>query len=280
MIYLDIPEGIQEIVLGYEYIPDDFGRTHALDVAFLDVGQGDCSLIGSRGQYVLIDSGENEMGNKVLRYLDQLEVDTIDVMILTHPHSDHIGGADIVIKDKEVKSVYMPDAASNTKTFEDVLDAVDESGLEIDIPDVGDVLKLDGMTIEFVHPKEGEEYDNANNVSITVRILNEYGSALFTGDIEASAEREILSTGLDIKSDVLKVSHHGSSTSTTEEFFLAADPKFAVISCGKNNEFGHPHDETMELLGEYGTDVYLTNEGGNIYFSFSSEGVSVASQNG
>ena len=280
MIYLDIPAGIQEIVLGYEYIPEDFGQTQALDVAFLDVGQGDCSLVGSNGQYVLIDSGENEMGNTVLRYLDQLKIDTIDVMILTHPHSDHIGGADVVIKGKDVKSVYMPEATSNTKTFEDVLDAVDENGLEIDIPDVGDVLELDGMTIEFVHPSEGEKYDNKNNVSITVRILNGYGSALFTGDIEASAEREILATGLDIKSDVLKVSHHGSSTSTTEEFFLAADPKFAAISCGKNNEFGHPHDETIELLNKYGTDIYSTYEEGNIYFSFNGEGVTVATQKG
>ncbi len=196
MIYLDIPAGIQEIVLGYEYIPEDFGQTQALDVAFLDVGQGDCSLVGSNGQYVLIDSGENEMGNTVLRYLDQLKIDTIDVMILTHPHSDHIGGADVVIKGKDVKSVYMPEATSNTKTFEDVLDAIDENGLEIDIPDVGDVLELDGMTIEFVHPSEGEKYDNTNNVSITVRILNGYGSALFTGDIEASAEGKYLLPGL------------------------------------------------------------------------------------
>ena len=134
--------------------------------------------------------------------------------------------------------------------------------------------------MRFLHPPKGKEYDNANNVSITVRILNEYGSALFTGDIEASSEREILDAGLDVKSDVLKVSHHGSSTSTTEEFFLAADPKFAVISCGKNNEFGHPHDETMELLRRYGTDIYITYEEGNIYFSFSPEGVSVESQKG
>ena len=268
LVIFDVPEGIKEIVFGDPSIPKDFGRTESLDIAFFDVGQGDCSLIGCEGKYVLIDAGENDKGYLVLRYLDKLKVRKVDVMILTHPHSDHIGGADVIIENIDVDKLYMPDTVTATAAFESVLDAAGDKGVAIDIPDVGDTLDLAGMTVTFLHPPKGKEFSNMNDVSVAAKIENIYGSALFSGDIESEAENDILSVGIDLKADVLKAAHHGSNTSSSEAFLCAVYPQYAVISCGENNDFGHPHKEALERLQNIGAEVYITYEKGNIYIRF------------
>ncbi len=275
MVLLDIPSGLRNIVLGNPNIPKDFGKTQALDIAFFDVGQGDSSIIGCNGKYVLIDAGENDKGYQILRYLDKLKVKKIDIMILTHPHSDHIGGADVIVERMKIGSIYMPDAAIATLSFESVLDAIKENDIEVYVPEVGDKLDLNGMLITFLHPAAEKEFENMNDVSIMIKAENSYGSALFTGDGEAEAERNVMETGLDIAANVLKVGHHGSSTSTSEEFLRAIDPDYAVISCGEYNEFGHPHDEVTDMLESFGINIYITYEEGNVYFSFSQEGVRI-----
>jgi beta-lactamase superfamily II metal-dependent hydrolase len=279
LVLLDVPGGIKKIVFGAPSIPKDFGQAEALDIAFFDVGQGDSSLIGCDGKYILIDTGENDRGYLILRYLDKLKVRKIDIMILTHPHSDHIGGADVIIENMKVGKLYMPDTVAATSSFESVIDAAADKDIGVTIPGVGDVLDLGGMTVTFLHPPQGKEFENMNDVSAVVKIENVYGSALFTGDIESEAENDILSAGFDLGADLLKAAHHGSSTSSSEEFLGAVSPQYAVISCGESNDFGHPHEETLERLQNAGAHSYITYETGNIYFSFRQDGIQIKSEN-
>lgn len=278
LVFFDIPKGLKAIVFGNPNIPKAFGRSESLDIAFFDVGQGDSALIGCNGKYVLIDAGENDQGNILLRYIDKLKVKKIDVMILTHPHSDHIGGADVIIENIDVGKVYMPDVVSPTLSFESVIDAMGEKDIAIKIPNVSDVLDMQGMIITFLHPPHSKEFENMNDVSIVVKVQNSFGSALFTGDAESAAENDILASGADITADVLKAGHHGSSTSTSFEFLNAVSPSYAIISCGEYNDFGHPHEEVMDLLGDANVRSFITHEKGNIYISFSEEGTHITTE--
>lgn len=275
MVFLDFPSGLKAIIFGNPNIPKDFGKTSALDIAFLDVDQGDCALIGANNTYIMIDAGENDKGYEILRYLDMLKVKKIDIMILTHPHSDHIGGADVIIESINVGKVYMPDEVLATSSFESVIDAIEENDIEILIPNVGDKLSLDGFELTFLHPECGKVYENINDVSIVAKVENIYGSALFAGDVEKIAESDMLLSGANLKADVLKVGHHGSSTSTTEEFLVAICPKNAVISCGEHNDFGHPHDEVIDMLESQDINYYITHEKGSVFFSFTESGLEI-----
>ena len=240
----------------------DDNAESSLRVSFIDVGQGDSEFIElPNGETFLIDAGTNETGADVVSYISSLGYTSIDYVVGTHPHEDHIGGLDDVIRTFDIGSVYMPKVTADTKTFEDVLDAVDEKGLTINTAKAG-VTLVDGdrLSVKMLAPVL-DEYDNTNDYSAVIRIVYDDTSFIFMGDAEQYAEDLI--TG-DVDSDVLKVGHHGSSTSTGEAFLERVSPSYAVISCGLGNSYGHPHIETMEKLGSLGIPVLRTDEMGTV----------------
>lgn len=230
-----------------------------LAVHFLDVGQADCILIQQGDHAMLIDAGNNGDGELIANYLQSAGVSRLDYAVGTHPHEDHIGALDTVLKNFPVQNLLMPRVQTNTKTFEDVLDAAIEKGLSITAPKAGDTFPLGSAVLTAVNNYTG---DDLNDHSIMLRLTYGSVSFLFTGDAEVPAEQAALATGLPLRSDVLKVGHHGSSTSTSETFLAAVSPTYAVITCGVDNDYGHPHEETLAALA--GCEIFRTDRQGTI----------------
>ena len=235
-------------------------------VHFIDVGQGDCELVElPEGEIMLIDAGDNGYEDIVTGYLDDLGIERIDYLIATHPHADHIGGMEEVIKRYDIGEIYMPKAASESRTFEKMLDAIEEKGLLVHTAEAGKaIFSGKDLKADILSPKKGELYEDTNNNSVVLRLVYGKKSFLFTGDIESEAERDIIFSGIDISSEVLKVAHHGSSTSSIYEFIEAVNPSYAVISCGEDNEYGHPHRETLYTFQNIGSKILRTDELGTV----------------
>jgi len=244
-------------------LPEDAGSR--LVVHFIDVGQGDSQFLQlPNGQTMLIDAGTNEKASEVVSYLNRLGVKTIDYLIATHPHEDHIGGMDEVINHFEIGNIYMPQVTHNTKSFESVLKAIKAKGKKITAGKAGlTILDQEGLKISFLAPC-GQKYEDLNNWSIVTRVEFGNTSFLFTGDAEELSESEILESGQAVSADVLKVGHHGSRSSTSTSFLKAVAPKYAVISAGKDNSYGHPHEETLKKLKQKNITVYRTDINGTI----------------
>lgn len=236
-----------------------------LAVHFIDVGQGDAALLVTSQGTVMIDAGPRSAKDATLRYVRE-HTERIDLMILTHPHEDHIGGAADILRDIPTEKVLMPDITSDSETFEGLLDAIEDSGAQTALAAAGDVYELGGMRVTVLAPL-GTDYESMNDYSIVCRV--DYGerSFMFTGDAEKCSEEEILDAydASALRCDVLKAGHHGSSTSSSEEFLEALEPRIAVISAGRDNSYGHPHAETLRALGRAGTKkIYRTDTMGTI----------------
>lgn len=234
-----------------------------LTVHFIDVGQADSILVQSGEHAMLIDAGNNADGDLVVEYLQSQGVKQLDYLIGTHPHEDHIGGLDNVILSFPIETVILPQAETNTRTFEDVLDALLEQDLSITLPQVGDQYTLGDASFTILAPN-GEEYSSLNNWSVVVRLENGENSFLFTGDAEQLSEEEMLATGLPLRSDVLKMGHHGSSTSSSRAFLEEVQPTYGVISCETGNDYGHPHRETLAIAAEMDIQLFRTDTQGTI----------------
>ncbi len=233
-----------------------------LKAHFIDVGQGDAILIQTPSQNILIDAGER--GNTVVNYLKSQGVHSLDLVIGTHPHADHIGGLINVMEALPVKEVIDPGVAHTTKTFEDYLTLIDRKDIPFTEGRAGMSRDLGGgAKMQILHPSSPSS-SHLNNASIVVRITFDQVSFMLTGDVEATAESRILGRGYTLTSTVLKVGHHGSSTSTTSSFLRAVNPGVAVIMCGSNNRYGHPHEETLANLSAAGVDIYRTDKQGTI----------------
>lgn len=232
----------------------DFG---SVEVHYIDVGQGDCIYIESDGQNMLIDCGESSKADDVTKYLQDHSVTRIDYLVGTHPHSDHMGGMSTIIDNFEIGSFYMPylpdDDIPTTKYFEKLLVSLDNKGLEINNPNVGDEITIGDAKALVIAPNQ-QEYGNANNYSVGFILTHGDNSFIFTGDAETSAEQEMIGNNLLRDIDVYKASHHGSSTSSSEEFLDVIKPEYAVIMCGEGNSYGHPNDDAMERIKKYVSD--------------------------
>ena len=229
-----------------------------LTVHFVDVGQGDCILLVSDNQTMLIDAGNNKDGSEVVKYIKSQGIEKLDYVIGTHPDADHIGGLDNVINAFDIGKVYMPKKQHNTKTFEDVLVAIKNKGLKVTSPKVGDTLTLGNAVVTFLGPVSS--YEDNNNNSIVVKVEHGENSFLMTGDASLDAEVDLLKNKEALQADVLKVGHHGSHSSTSKKFLEAVKPTYAVISCGVDNSYGHPHKETMNYLNDAGIIIYRTDQ--------------------
>lgn len=238
------------------------GDYDTLEVHFIDIGQGDCTLLKCGGQTMVIDCGDTDKGTAVQNYLTKQGVDTIDYLVLTHPDADHIGGAPVVITKFDIGSIYMSNYTKDTKTYTNVTDAISYRSYSWSTPAVGDTVTLGTAVITFLAPSK--EYDDPNDASIALTVRNGNTSFMFSGDAEETAEKNIIGTGLDLDVDVYQVGHHGSSTSSSVDFLNAMTPTYAVISCEEGNSYGHPHAETLNNLRSMGVQVFRTDEQGSI----------------
>ena len=250
----------------------------SVTVRFLDVGQGDCILITSNnGKYVVIDAGTYERPGQVMKYLDSYGVDEIEYLILTHPDADHIGDADEIVTNKKVKNVIMTNEAATSATFASLVTALETSeGTRIIEGTFGNTYRVGDMELSVISPTEG--YSGSSNDSSIV-IMAEYGKTrfLFTGDAETSAEADMIHImGEKLDCDVLKIAHHGSSSSSSEEFLKYTSPLYAVISCGENNDYGHPHGIIIERLKKLGLSYFRTDENGTV--TFTSDGAVIGTE--
>lgn len=239
-----------------------FTGEELLTVHFIDVGQADCALLASDGHFMVIDGGNNDDAEIIVDYLQEQGVQTLDAVVGTHPHEDHIGSLDAIINSFDVEKVYMPKIMHTSQTFEDVLDAIANQGLKITAPKPGDTFSFGACQVEVLGP--WQKYSDFNNNSIVLRVTAGETSVLFTGDAEKTAEEDMLDAGCDLQADVLKVGHHGSSTSTSDGFLQAVSPRSAVISVGEGNSYGHPEQVTLEKLEDNGVEIYRTDQLGTI----------------
>ena len=232
----------------------------SLNVYYLDVGQADSILLENNGSYMLIDAGNNNDGVKLVKYFKDMGISEFEYVIATHAHEDHIGGMDDILNSFLVKNFYMPDVVSTSKTFEDVIIALEDKNMVFDTPEIGYKFTFGGSDFEVLHV--GVEGEDLNDTSIVVRGVYGDNSFLFMGDATSNVEKKILNKNID--SDVLKVGHHGSKYSTSISFLKKVTPDVAVISVGEGNSYEHPHDVTMNNLNKNDVDVYRTDVDGTI----------------
>ena len=245
-------------------------------VYYLDVGQGNCIVIKSGNDVVMYDTGDNNSGETIVDWLNANGIESIDYLVGSHPDADHIGGMDTVILNTDVKNIYLTDHISTTKTYNDVLDAIDEKNLEITLVEPNKTIDLDNGTITFLAPLH--EYDESNDSSVVMLYEDGYHHKfIFTGDISSSVENELLDNNINVQADVYLVAHHGSKSSNSTNFLKAVNPSIAIISVGENS-YGHPTTEVINRLNELNIETYRTDEKGTIKVISDENGLTVETE--
>ena len=263
------------VTLGVDADTDGFA------VHYIDVGQGDCSLVVCNGKTLLIDGGENEHETKVINYLHSLKIEKLDYIIATHPHTDHIGGLPEVLSEFGADKIIMPriskELTPTNSTYTALLKAIKASGTQAIPACVGQTYELGGAVFEILAPISYDA-DNLNNFSVVTRLTYGGKSFLFTGDAETKEEAEIISGGAQLKSDVIKVGHHGSKTSSSKKFLEAVMPEICIIMCGEDNDYGHPHNAVLRRYEEFGCKIYRTDRYGSVVFISNGKDIDVVTE--
>ena len=235
-----------------------FEISDTLTVYFIDVGQADSILITNQQEAMLIDAGNNADGRQVVEFIKNKGINKLDYVVGTHPHEDHIGGLDDVINEFEIENILLPDITTNTKTFEDVIDAIENKDLQITVPNIGDKFQLGESDFEI--KSTIIDKDNLNLASLVIRMEFGNTSFLFMGDAEIENEKSCKWE----QATVLKVGHHGSNTSSSTSFLKQVNPQISVIMVGVGNDYGHPKKEIINRLEKINTQIYRTDEDGTI----------------
>ncbi len=248
------------IIKGIEKQNSDFS------VYYLDVGQSDCSIVICDDKVMMIDTGTKSQNIKIRGALFILNIDKIDYLIVTHPHDDHMGNAAEIIKRYNVDNIIMPKIASENQvdslTFNNLINSIAKNKVNPMTVVSGDSISLGRAKVDFFAPYE--QSDDLNNMSIILKIAFGATSFLFQGDAEETVENKIMRSNFDISADVIKVGHHGSNTSTNENYLSKVNPSYAIISCGADNNFKHPNKQTIDTLEEQNVKTYITAYNGNI----------------
>jgi competence protein ComEC len=270
------------------FIIPDFGynrSTHLADnegklsVYFLDVGQGDSTLVLFNGRTILIDAGESDMGDRVVSDLTSLNVTRIDLLVATHPHSDHIGGMQKVLAAFPVGQVLDAGLPHASSTYEHFLATIDQENIPYRVAEQGQTVNLDpAMRVFVLSPPKERFGDDPNTNSVVLRIS--YGTIdfLLTGDLGGESEDALVRSGYPLDAEIQKVGHHGSFSSTSPAFLTRVRPETAIIPVGEDNPYGHPHRQTLDLLKDYGVSVYRTDRDGTIIIR--SDGISYSVKTG
>lgn len=237
-------------------------RSSGMEVHFIDVGQGDATLIKADGHAMLIDSGENDQGTAVQLYLKKQRVEQLDYLVLTHTDSDHIGGADVIISKFDIGQIFLSDFKKDNQTYRELMDSMRYQHMTFSTPEVGAEYELGGAVVSIIAPNN--TYEDPNNSSLALIVDYGENSFLFSGDCEEEAEQDILANGMNLDIDVYQAGHHGSKSSSAEEFLDAMTPEYAVISCAEKNSYGHPHARTLNHLRARNIKVFRTDEQGSI----------------
>lgn len=252
----------------FSYVQKNFFQVsnHNLRFHFIDVGQGDSSLIITpKGNTILIDAGDEAHAKKVVSYIREQGIEKLDLVIATHPDADHIGGMDKVIKNFDIDVFAMPDVSAKTNQYKQIQRELKAKKMRATRLYQGDEVQIDDdIDFEILSPVKGKKYDDTNEYSIVAKIVYKDTSFILMGDATIENEVDIINNVPDIDIDVLKLGHHGSSTSSSDYFITKTSPNIAIISCGKNNKYGHPHQEVMRVLKKHGVTPYRTDEMGDI----------------
>ncbi len=243
-----------------------------MQVHFLDIGQGDATLIACGSHFMLVDAGNNNKGTAVQDALQNLGVTKLDYLIGTHPDADHIGGLDVIITKFPCAALFMPDCKKDTKTYDDVIQAASYRRLKITHPKAGTNYQLGDASFTILGPLK--KYSNANDNSICFLLQHGENRFLFTGDAQEEAEADMLASKEPLYADVYKVPHHGSRTATSEAFFQKVRPIYAVISCGAGNSYGHPNAEVLDRLRGSAVQMFRTDDQGTVIASSDGKNIS------
>ena len=233
-----------------------------LTVHYIDVGQADSILLQCDGEAMLIDGGNVADSQTVVSYLQHQGVEELSYVVNTHAHEDHVGGLAGALSQYPAGEVLSPVTEYDSQAFGNFLKYTQEQGLSLTVPEPGDTWTVGTAAVTVLGPVQ--DYDDTNNTSIVLRVDFGETSFLFTGDMERSAEEDLLESGAWLEADVLKVGHHGSDTSTSYPFLREVDPDYAVISVGENNDYGHPSEDTLSRLRDDDVTVYRTDLQGDV----------------
>ena len=246
-----------------------FNEDNSFQIQFIDVGEADSILIKSNDEYILVDAGNNKDGKKLVKYFKELGITKFKYVIGTHPHEDHIGGLDYIIREFDIDNFLMPDVKLDYLTYTEVIDNLNKKNIELKIPSINDIFNLNDTVIKVLWLDNKEDI---NDDSIVLKVIYKNTSFLLTADISKNVEIQLLDK--DIKSDLLKVAHHGSQYSTSAQFLKKVEPSFAVISVGKNNDYGFPKKITLDKLNNLNIKTYRTDEQGTIIVSSDGDNIS------
>ena len=255
----------------YDSSPDS---DSSVKVHFIDVGQADCAVICTDNGNIIIDAGMNASEDEMKAYIDKLGIKSFRYAIFTHPHEDHIGGAEVIMKNYRVENVIIPDLEATTKVYEAMLDSIEESGASVKVIEAGDTFdfSVGSLKAKILGPVEID--DEPNDASIITKITYGKTDLLFMGDAETHSEEILLRKYImgELRADIIKLGHHGSNTSSSPEFLRAVSPDVAIISCGLDNKYGHPHSETLDTLEDQKIQYYRTDMQGSVICTITPDG--------
>lgn len=271
---------------GFDYFKDDIGNFDSADsnpsVHFIDVGQGSSTLIKSGTKGILIDAGEREYADKVINYIKSVGVNELEYVIASHPHSDHIGAMSEVISKIDTKNIIMPRLSKNsvptTRTYENLLNTIKNRGIKALAAKQGNTYYVDNVKMEILGPVE--TVNDLNNMSVICKVTAFTTTFMMLADAETQELSSVYNTNPNLRSAFILMGHHGSRTSIFNSYLNSVDADVAVISCGKNNSYGHPHQEALDYLKKSGTEYYRTDKVGTVVVSCYEKGYKITTEKG